>query len=183
VDSTTALLDAGVALASGPAPTGPNVGVVTAQAGPGIIVADRIQRAGGRLPHLHEDTRARLAALLPDITYAENPVDTGRPMPAFGDVVRTVAADDAIDVVLVYELFESALGFPVETLRELAQGATPVLFATTGPPDAMATDLDALRDAGIPVYDSPERGADAAATLARYATLSNATESEVTTDE
>jgi acetyltransferase len=179
VDSTAALLDAGVALAREPDPSGPNVGVVTAQAGPGIIAADRIQRAGGRLPELGEETRNRLADLLPEITYAGNPVDTGRPMPAFGDVVAAVAADDAVDVVLVYELFESALGLPVETLRDLVtEEETPVLFATAGPPDAVTEDAAALRDAGVPVYFSPERGADAAATLARYATLSATTSTD-----
>ncbi|WP_280586643.1 CoA-binding protein, partial [Halorubrum sp. Boch-26] len=63
VSSTTELLDAASALAGGPVPDGPNVGVVTAQAGPGIIVADRIQRAGGRLPDLSDAPAARLAAL------------------------------------------------------------------------------------------------------------------------
>ena len=174
VGSTTELLDAGSALAASPPPEGGNVGVVTAQAGPGIIVADRLQRAGATLPPLGDATREAIGEVLPGITFAENPVDTGRPMPEFGDVVRAVAEDEAVDVVLVYELFEEALGFPVEALDGLAaEVGKPVLFATGGPDATMADDLAALRSAGVPVFRSPERGADAAALLARYADLAD----------
>ncbi|WP_313696316.1 CoA-binding protein [Halorarum halobium] len=172
VDSTAALLDAGVALADSPAPAGANVGVVTAQAGPGIIVADRLQRGGASLPDLGPETRERVEEILPGITFAGNPVDTGRPMPEFGEVVEAVAEDDAVDVVLVYELFEEALGYPVETLDGLAERVgKPVLFATEGPPGAMDDELAALREAGVPTFTSPERAAEATALLARFAEL------------
>jgi len=172
VDSTAALLDAGVALATEPAPSGPNVGVVTAQAGPGIIIADRLQRAGATLPDLSEATQERIDEILPGITFSGNPVDTGRPMPEFGEVVRAVAEDDGVDIVLVYELYEGALGYPVESLDGLHGTAdTPVLFACEGPPREMAGEVEALREAGVPVYLQPERGAEAAATLARYSSL------------
>jgi acetyltransferase len=187
VESTTALFDAGRALAASPEPRGPNVGVVTAQAGPGIVVADLLQRRGARLPSLSEPTGERIGELLTGLTYAGNPVDTGRPMPAFGDVVEAVAHDDAVDVVLVYELFETALGFPTESLDGLAERVgKPVLFATEGPPDGMADEVAALRAAGVPVFTSPERGAEAAALLARYAEIavdSNPAAGEVAGDD
>jgi acetyltransferase len=170
VDSTTQLVDAGTALAASPTPSGSNVGVVTAQAGPGIAIADRIQRAGGTLPALTDETRARIDDILPGITYAENPVDTGRPMPAFGEVVTAVAEDANVDIVLVYELFEAAIGLPVEELSGLADRVDkPVLFVTDGPPADVAADVATLREAGVPVFDVPERGAEAAGLLARYA--------------
>ncbi|QLG64168.1 CoA-binding protein [Halorarum salinum] len=184
VGSTSALLDAGLALANSPAPGGANVGVVTAQAGPGIIVADRLQRAGATLPELSEDTQERVEEVLPGITFADNPVDTGRPMPEFGELIETVAADDAVDVVLVYELFEEALGFPVDALDGLAERVgKPVLFASEGPPGAMDDELAALREAGVPTFTSPERAAEATALLARYAGLGDgAAEAEVSAD-
>jgi acetyltransferase len=171
-DSTTALLDGGIALAASPSPGGSNVGVVTAQAGPGIVIADRLQREGASLPSLSAATRDRIEDSLPGITYAENPVDTGRPMPEFGDVLTTVAEDDGIDIVLVYELFEEALGFPIEALDGLAaRVGKPVLFVTEGPAEAMAAERRALEEAGVPVFTAPERGAAAAGLLARYASL------------
>ena len=184
VDSTTELLDAGTALAQLPAPSGPNVGVVTAQAGPGIIIADRIQRGGGTLPELTAETQETVGEILPGITYAGNPVDTGRPMPEFGDVVEAVATDENVDVVLVYELFEESLGFPVESLDGLAARVDkPVLFVTEGPPEEMADEIEAVQATGVPVFYSPERGADTAAVLARCGTDNAATDDAAADEE
>jgi len=172
VDATDDLLDAAAALGGSPTPDGPNVGVVTAQAGPGIIITDRIQRAGGRLPELTPETAERVDEILPGITYDDNPVDTGRPMPAFGEVVTAVAEDSNVDIVLVYELFEEALGFPVAALDGLADRVDkPVLFATEGIESELAGERDALEAAGVPTFETPERAADAAGVLARYAEL------------
>lgn len=174
VGSTAALLDAGIALAHEPCPSGANVGVVTAQAGPGIIIADHLQQAGVSLPDLSPETQERIDEILPGITYSGNPVDTGRPMPEFGEVIAAVADDELIDIVVVYELFEEALGFPVETVAGLHERTqTPVLFVSEGPPDRMAEPVTRLRESGVPVYHQPERGAGATATLATYATLRN----------
>jgi acyl-CoA synthetase (NDP forming) len=182
VDGGTELLDAGYALANSPEPQGTNVGVVTAQAGPGIIVADRLLAAGATLPELTEETDDAVAEVLPGITYAENPVDTGRPMPEFGEVVAAVARDSNIDCVVVYELHEAALGFPTEALDGLAEETgTPVVFAADGAPDLLNEDLAALETAGVPVFRSPERGADATAALVEYARL-NATTPETETE-
>ncbi|MDB2238998.1 CoA-binding protein [Halorubrum ezzemoulense] len=172
VDATDDLLDAAAALADSPEPDGPNVGVVTAQAGPGIIITDRIQRAGGRLPELTAETRDWVDELLSGVTYTGNPVDTGRPMPAFGDVVTAVAEDDNVDIVLVYELFEQAMGFPADALDGLAERVDkPILFATDGIEEDMADDKATLTDAGVPMFETPERAGDAAAVLARYAKI------------
>lgn len=184
VDSGTELLDAGYALAYAPEPRGTNVGVVTAQAGPGIIVADRLLAAGATFPELTDETNETVTEILPDITYAENPVDTGRPMPEFGEVVAAVARDPNIDCVLVYELHEAALGFPANTLDGLAtETETPVLFATDGPPDLLAEDLADLEAAGVPVFRSPERGADATAALVEYARLHATADDGVETED
>lgn len=188
IDSGTELLDAGYALAHTPEANGTNVGVVTAQAGPGIIIADRLLAAGATFPELTDETDEIVTDILPDITYAENPVDTGRPMPEFGEVVAAVARDPNIDCVLVYELHEAALGFPTDALDGLAtETGTPVLFATDGSPDLLDEDLADLEAAGVPVFRSPERGADATAALVEYArlhaTTDNGTETEGTTDD
>ena len=183
VESTTELFDGGLALAKSPLPTGPNIGVITAQAGPGIIIADRIQQAGGRLPILTEETQDRIGEILPGITYAGNPVDTGRPMPEFGEIVEAVATDAHVDIILVYELYEEALGFPLTALDGLAERVEkPVLFATEGPTASMDEDLIALRDLDVPVFTSPERGADAAALLSRHASLTGSVNQEVSVD-
>lgn len=184
VDSTVQLLDAGHALATSPEPSGPNVGVVTAQAGPGIIMADRLLAAGATLPELSEKTADTISEILPGITYADNPIDTGRPMPEFGEVIAAVARDPNIDCVLVYELYEAALGYPTEDLRGLAEETdTPILFTTDGPPDLLDADLAELEEAGVPTFHSPERGADAASALVAYARANDTTTPEVPADD
>ena len=172
VDATDDLLDAAAALGNAPTPDGPNIGVVTAQAGPGIIITDRIQRAGGRLPELTAATKDRIDEILPGITYDDNPVDTGRPMPEFGEIVTAVAEDDHVDIVLIYELFEEALGLPVEALDGLSERVEkPVLFATEGIESDLTAERNALEAAGVPTFATPERAADAAGVLARYTQL------------
>jgi len=184
VDATDDLLDAAAALGHSPEPDGPNVGVVTAQAGPGIIITDRIQRAGGNLPELTGETQERVGEVLPGVTYTGNPVDTGRPMPEFGDIVTAVATDDNVDIVLVYELFEEALGYPIDALDGLADRVDkPVLFAAEGIEEDMAEERDALSEAGVPLFETPERAADAAGALARYGRFHGTDdEREVTVD-
>ncbi|MGQ4554287.1 CoA-binding protein [Halobellus sp. GM3] len=168
--STTRLLDVGVTLAKAGPIDGPNVGVVTAQAGPGIIAADRLKAAGAELPSFDDATSESIDAILPGITFSGNPVDTGRPMPEFSDVVAHVASDDAIDVVLVYQVYEPAVGFHADALSSLPEETgTPVLFATNGPEDEIREDLSELESVGIPAFPSVERGADAAAAAIEYA--------------
>lgn len=169
-ESTTELLDIGETLACAAESGGPNVGVVTAQAGPGIIAADRLQAASANLPSFADTTTETIHEILPGITFEGNPVDTGRPMPEFSDVVEAVAADENIDVVLVYQVYEPAVGFYGEALTSIPdQTGTPVLFATNGPEDEIREGLADLEAAGVPAFPSVERGADAAAAVVEYA--------------
>ena len=166
-DSMTELLDGGRVLAQCPQADGPNVGLVTAQAGPGIMMADYLNEHGVNFPELTEKTRERLDDILPGFTYDRNPVDTGRPMPEFGDVIDAVGRDDNVDIVLVYEIFEHSLGYPVEELEQLmADIDKPVVFTVAGPDAALSDDRDRMEDLGVATFDSPERGAYAASVLA-----------------
>ncbi|WP_226008376.1 acetate--CoA ligase family protein [Natrinema salinisoli] len=170
VRSSTELLDAGTVLASSPQPDGPNVGVVTAQAGPGIAITDRLKAAGANLPSLTEETQDVVEEILPGITFSANPVDTGRPMPEFGDVVAAVARDENIDIVLVYELYEGGLGYPTEALEGLAEEVDkPIVFASSGPDEIVREELAELEALGIPTFTAPERAADATSALVQYA--------------
>jgi acetate---CoA ligase (ADP-forming) len=173
VDDTTELLDAARALRlvrlAPAASTG--VGVVTAQAGPGLLVTDRLRARGVRVPELGEPTRARLGELLPPMTYQRNPVDTARPDERFGEVVAAVQRDPGVDAALVYALHEPGALDPADLLGPAkANPSTPLLLVTGGPRD----EIDRLRgtvEAGaVPVLTGPERGADAMRALVADAT-------------
>jgi len=128
------------------------VGVVTAQAGPGLLHVDGLRARGVEVPPLAAPTRRRLAALLPPLTYQANPVDTGRPGPAFGEVLAAVAADPGVDLVSVYALTEpDALDLPAA----LAGVHAPVVAALGGPAAEVAAQREALRCLGVPVLASP----------------------------
>lgn len=128
------------------------VGVVTGQAGPGLVVADALGARGVALPPLAPATRERLAGLLPPLTFQENPVDTGRPGPTFPEVVEAVGADPAVDVVGVYALDEPGALDPADAVRGLAGR---VVVAGGGPEEALAAHRAALARLGVPLLSSP----------------------------
>ncbi|MFA9430272.1 acetate--CoA ligase family protein [Egicoccus sp. AB-alg2] len=135
VDDDRAMLDALAVLARRrlPASPRPGLGIVTAQAGPGLLLADAVRAAGVDVPTLSAPTRAALSQHLPPMTYQGNPVDTGRPTTSFGEVVRTVAADERIDGVAVYALLEPDAFDLAATLSDLPDGL-PLAVGTTGAP-------------------------------------------------
>ena len=174
VDSIMELFDVGAALADCPTPNGERAAIVTAQAGPGIIIADRLKRIDAPLSTLADETQEEVAELLPGITFTENPVDTGRPSPEFGEIVEVVAHDDDVDMLIVFELHEIGLGYPIEEFRRiLADVDKPVVFGTGGIDHVMEDDLEAVREEGIPTYTTPERTADAACALIKRARAEN----------
>jgi len=136
-----------------PAGGRPAVGVVTAQAGPGLLHVDGLRARGVPVPPLTAPTRRRLAGLLPPLTYQANPVDTGRPGPGFGDVLAAVAADPGVDLISVYTLTEpDALDLPA-VLAGAGNGRFVVGLG--GPAGQVAAQRKALRELGVPVLASP----------------------------
>jgi acetyltransferase len=148
----------------------PGIGVLTGQAGPGLLVVDAIKYAGVSVPGLSGATVEKIAALLPPLTYMRNPVDTGRPGPSFPEVAKALAADPAIDAVALYAIHEPAAIDPVAVLRAVQHArGKPFVFGTAGMPADLATTLTALTAIGVPVLGSPERLALAAVVLAQDA--------------
>lgn len=169
VDSPTELTDALVALSA--VRLAPNAtagtGVITGQAGPGLIIADALASSGCAVPSLADTTRDVIGTLLPPLTFQKNPVDTGRPSETFGQIVQAVSADPAIDLLAVYALDEPGALDPAQALGE---STVPVLFATGGPAEAIAGRRGALRRTGVPLFESPDglaRGVSAVVADAR----------------
>jgi acetyltransferase len=136
------------------------VAVLTAQAGPGLLLLDELRGRGVPVPDLHDGTVDVLATLLPPLTYQRNPVDTGRPGPEFGQVLAMVAADPGIDLVAGYALDEPGAIDLVATLTG-ARTSEPLVFGVGGVGAAVRETRAGLRAAGIAVADGP--GAVAAA--------------------
>jgi acyl-CoA synthetase (NDP forming) len=149
-----ALVDAVTALSALrlPPAADPAVGVVTAQAGPGLLHVDGLRGRGVPVPAFAAATRERLAELLPPLTFQANPVDTGRPGPGFGAVLAAVAADPGIDLVSAYALSEpDALDLP----GVVDPAAGPLVVGFGGPPEQVPQQRQALRDLGVPSLSCP----------------------------
>jgi acetyltransferase len=159
VDDERELVDALVALEKARLQPGPDpgVGLVTGQAGPAVLFTDRLKTAGVSLPPLGAPTTGRLAALLPAITHQGNPVDTGRPGDTFAEVLATVGADPAIDLVAMYALLEPGAFDLTATVNAAVtpegRGRVPIVVATGGPHEQVAGARRALGAIGVAAYD------------------------------
>lgn len=146
------------------------IGLLTAQAGPGLVMLDRLKSNGVEVPALAPATVARIEQLLPPLTYVKNPVDTGRPSPAFGAILAALAEDPAVDAVIAYALDERAALRPEAVVPDVARAALkPILFGTVGPLAEVTLAVSALREQGVFVAESPDELAKAALVLAEDA--------------
>jgi acetate---CoA ligase (ADP-forming) len=143
----------------------PGVALVTAQAGPGLLVMDDLRHHGVRLPRLGADTQSSLGGLLPPLTYQANPVDTGRPGDSFADVLETVAADPEVDLVAVYALSEPDAVDLAEVVSVPARNGRPVTAAVGGPVAETAPVREKLAGEGVAVHPGPSSLATAVRSL------------------
>ncbi|MEU4343928.1 acetate--CoA ligase family protein [Nocardia sp. NPDC023852] len=158
VDSEQQLVDALAVLSRTrlPASAEPGIGVVTAQAGPGLVVLDQLLADAVRVPTLAAHTQQHLARLLPSMTYQSNPVDTGRPGPTFDAVLSATAADPGIDALAVYALAEpDAVDLADAVLRSGVHERLPVVLGIGGPASAVAETASAAAAFAVPVLASP----------------------------
>ncbi|HEY7072862.1 MAG TPA: acetate--CoA ligase family protein [Acidimicrobiales bacterium] len=144
----------------------PGVGIVTGQAGPGLLIADELRGRGVSVPELDETTVKGLGRLLPPLTWQRNPVDTGRPQDTFAAVLAEVAADPGVDALLVYALEEGDAVDPEVALRTPGvAGELPVVFGSSGPAGTLDRRQRALARLAVPLYRTPERAARAMGAL------------------
>ncbi|MDX3640428.1 acetate--CoA ligase family protein, partial [Streptomyces sp. MB09-02B] len=144
----------------------PGLGIVTAQAGPGLLLADRAGTDGIRVPELTTSTQRALSELLPPLTYQRNPVDTGRPAETFARVLDTTAADPAVDLLAVYALTEPDsvdLAFAVQDAG-LGTGS-PAVVVVGGLPEDVTEQRARLHKAGVPALTGPAAAANAVRAL------------------
>jgi acyl-CoA synthetase (NDP forming) len=168
VESTDAAIDAAAALIAGriTPKANPGVALLTGQAGPGLIMFDALRTNGVDVPQLSDSTVAKIAALLPPMTYIRNPVDTGRPSPTFADVLIATANDPAIDVLLTFALDEpAALDAPTVFSQASSKVNKPIVFGTLGLETSVEPTQRELTKRNIPTFQSPDRAARAVRAL------------------
>lgn len=165
VDNLTELLDAARALGAArlTPKADPGVGVITGQAGPGLLLADALGARGVRVPLLPQTTLDQLSKLLPPITYQKNPVDTGRPGPSFREVLQAVRHSPGIDLLALSLIHEPDAVDPGKAL----EGLGPAVLASQGPLDVITPLRDRLYQEGIALFSTPDRAALSVSALAK----------------
>lgn len=139
-----------------PASASPGIGLVTAQAGPGLMTLDALLANGVRVPTLTRSTQASLSKLLPPLTYQANPVDTGRPAESFSAVLRVTADDAHVDALAVYALAEpDAIDLGRAVGEAGVHTSLPVVLGIGGPRQSVSSATKSAAEIGLPVLCSP----------------------------
>jgi acetyltransferase len=133
----------------------PGVGVVTAQAGPGLLLLDDLRGRRVGVPELAAATQDVIGGLLPPLTFQRNPVDTGRPGPQLGAVLSAVAADPGVDIVAGYALHEPEAVDLAAAVKDGRRAGVPVVFGVGGAGPEVASVREALAAEGIAVARDP----------------------------
>lgn len=136
----------------------PGVGIVTAQAGPGLLLTDALRSSAVAVPPLAGATIEAVSKLLPPLTYQRNPVDTGRPTTDLQRVIGLVAADPAIAVIGAYALLEPDT-VDVPSVLADAGARADLVAVVAGPPGDVARAREQLLRSGLPCATTATAGA------------------------
>ncbi|MBN9310940.1 bifunctional acetate--CoA ligase family protein/GNAT family N-acetyltransferase [Devosia sp.] len=158
--------------------TSGRLGIVTNGGGAGVLAVDDLLDLDGTLATLSPETLAGLDAALPATWSHANPVDIigDAPPERYGAAVAAVAADAAVDALLVMNC-PTALSSPLqaaETVGRLATngliGGKPTVACWLGKQTAEPARV-VLREAGIVAVDTPAAAAEAVDFLTRWSRL------------
>lgn len=139
----------------------PGVGLLTGQAGPGLVMADYLKSRGVLLPELQPSTIDKIKKELPPISYIKNPVDTTRPGQTFPNVLQAMAEDPSIDILTVFSLHEPIIIDPAGLFKRFKDVKQPLIFGTGGFPEHLLPTRKLLAEQNIPLFISPDRTAKA----------------------
>jgi acyl-CoA synthetase (NDP forming) len=153
-------------------PAGEGLGIITQSGGAGVLMADRAEELGIRVPVLAPDTQRRLKEVLPGFGASGNPVDiTGQFVaePALlRDAVRIVLDDPQVHAGIVWiQLMDAHVDALLAIFEEIkSQAGKPLIVSWVAASDRA---LAGLRQRGIAVLRGAEPAVDACAALMRFA--------------
>ncbi len=140
-----------------PAPATNRVAIITISGGPSVLAADAAERAGLELPSLSPVTVDRIRELAPAFAATANPVDlTPQCRPDnFIPAVAAVFSDPAVDGVIAINCGLDLPTFGEGVARAVAATGKPAVGYVLDAPGV----AKAMREAGVPLFPSPERAA------------------------
>lgn len=158
-------------------PAGDDVAIMGGSGGSAVVFSDAADQYGLRLPVLARQTAAVLQRVLPGTASLENPIDyaagfiSNANAQRFRDAVDAVLEDPGVHQLGV--LFATTTGEAASNGgRVLAEAkerhAKPLFAFLSVPRETMAGGMEALEQAGVPVFPSPTRVAKAMKVLSDY---------------
>jgi acetyltransferase len=170
-DSFEALFDYATVFALQPLPTGNRILIITNTGGAGTIAADAVERAGMCVASPNSNTTSSLRDRLPRVASFMNPVHVlGDAPPArYLAAIESAQNDPEVDAILVI-LAPQVMTYPKETALDIAgflDGSKPVVGAFMGGEEILPS-RRVLSEAGLPVFDSPERAVAALRAMYQY---------------
>jgi acetate---CoA ligase (ADP-forming) len=164
------------------------IAVLADGGGHATIAADTLTEHGLVLAALADETRRKLASLLPSAAATTNPIDvaggTDSNPALFADCARVLLDDQSVDGLLISGLYggysvrfsHSLVEMELETTRRMVSlpqeyGKPILVHSLYGAlhADLRPVPLVRLREAGIPVYDSLEKAVRCMEALAEFA--------------
>ena len=152
-------------------PDGPGVAIVTQSGGAGVLMSDRAEELGLKVPTLAPDTITRLRDVLPAFAATSNPVDVTAQFIAdpsmLKESVKAVLDDPNVDIAAIwFQLMDGFVEPLTQTFREIkAETTKPFVVSWVAGPDE---GISALRDLGICVLRGGEPVIDAIAELVAW---------------
>jgi acetyltransferase len=173
VDTLEDLFDAAETLAHARPARGEALVVLTNGGGAGVLAADALSLAGGKLAQLREDTVAALDRCLPATWSRGNPVDIigDAPTTRYEDAMRVLLDAPEVDGILFVHAptaIVPATDIAAACLPLASRASKPVLTCWLGGPRVAEARLAAAA-AGLPSYQTPERGVAAWLQLVTHA--------------
>jgi len=151
---------------------GSSLTIVTNGHGPGLLGADALAAADGRLAELSEPCRQALDAILPPSWSRTNPVDIlGDAGPErYWETLQTLLHDPDTDAVLILHAPTALVASAdiAERLAPLAHSAPRNILASWLGGASVARARQIFLEAGIPTYDTAEEAVNGYMQLVQY---------------
>ena len=204
VESVEQLYGLGVILAEQPRIRGNRIGILTNSGGPGSAIADTCEKYGCQVPPFSQSLQEEIRPLIPSHAPCGNPVDLTFSMDAAlmtDTLPEIIMKSGEVDGLVLHGAMST--GFmkavhpnisqmmPGVSLEDLVSQMQRDLSETVrrpfenGIPLAISSFFDRedqytrdFEDAGIPVFDAPEKAARAMAAMVQYSEIANRPKSQ-----
>ncbi len=193
-ESGLEMVDIAEGLSRQPLPPGSRAAIITNSGGTGVELADMCERFGLSVPELPENAQARISPLIPAYASPRNPVDVtpawARFPTMYAGSIEALYDCNEVDIIIPILLQRSALMREnVEAVRDAVlrcqreRGIAKPTYVCWVVGSEGDKNQAILQDAGIPVYEWPERTARTAAAIFAYAKGHTAREAQQSTPE